>query len=142
MADDLFQGLPPPSTASPPQLPEQPAASSSKRDSPPPPAPAPILKSALKRDKPSDPQDAGVRFCSIKIASFMCLSICGSESSLCLTWLCLLCPILAVIVLGASLGFVVGFPLVEVFITFLMTSNLKLYLGLRFTGFHRCLWSF
>ncbi|CAL9071246.1 unnamed protein product [Musa textilis] len=58
MADDLFQGLPPPSTASPPQLPEQPAASSSKRDSPPPPAPAPILKSALKRDKPSDPQDA------------------------------------------------------------------------------------
>ncbi|KAG6519262.1 uncharacterized protein LOC121967429 isoform X1 [Zingiber officinale] len=58
MADDLFQGLPPPSSApSPP--PEKRSPSPIERDSPPPPppAPAPILKSALKRDKPSDSHD-------------------------------------------------------------------------------------
>ncbi|WOL13284.1 hypothetical protein Cni_G22053 [Canna indica] len=55
MADDLFQGLPPPSAVPPSPPPsEQLAASSADRDSPPPPAPAPILKSALKRDKHSE----------------------------------------------------------------------------------------
>lgn len=54
MADNLFEGLPPPSSQ--PQNHEQereqqPAPTTKKRESSPLPAPAPILKSALKKPK-------------------------------------------------------------------------------------------
>ncbi|MQL98625.1 hypothetical protein Taro_031329, partial [Colocasia esculenta] len=60
MADDLFVGLPPPSSASAPAGVEQRSAVSIKKDSSsapapaPIPSPAPILKSSLKRGKPPE----------------------------------------------------------------------------------------
>eukprot|EP00262_Sarcandra_glabra_P021143 TRINITY_DN8758_c2_g1_i1.p1 TRINITY_DN8758_c2_g1~~TRINITY_DN8758_c2_g1_i1.p1 ORF type:complete len:395 (-),score=84.62 TRINITY_DN8758_c2_g1_i1:37-1221(-) len=54
MADNLFLGLPPPSSATPPVA-EQPSIAT-KNQSYPAPAPVPILKGALKRTKSSEPQ--------------------------------------------------------------------------------------
>nr|DAD19836.1 TPA_asm: hypothetical protein HUJ06_021299 [Nelumbo nucifera] len=62
MAENLFQGLPPPSNRPPqPSVSEQ-SSEATKKESSPVPAPAPILKSALKREKPPpEPQnDAAV----------------------------------------------------------------------------------
>ncbi|XP_077223662.1 nucleolar/coiled-body phosphoprotein isoform X2 [Tasmannia lanceolata] len=53
MADNLFLGLPPPSATPPHPVTEQPPPAIKTKSSP---APAPVLKSVLKRDKPSEPQ--------------------------------------------------------------------------------------
>lgn len=89
MADDLFLGLPPPSSAPAPAAVEQRDAISTKKESSPAPAPAPapapLLKSALKRDKPPETpvEGASRSFCHfITGLRFACVRVplCSSSA--------------------------------------------------------------